>query len=522
VSSRTLKICLLALLAMALVMGVAVALTLVSGARPATCSLAPRWQVPAQGVEALKLIATTDERKNQLFVQDAARVVLLDADGGGLAFQRTLSVGAKTSLGDVDADGRVDLLLFTPSSTGAEAEALRLSDLRPLFRVPLALKGTLDRAVAVRLGDTAASGAVLRSSTGQLLAVGPDGKPRWTADGPRGELVTLDTVSVGGGAQQILCATKQDLSVVGADGRQRWQHNSSAGVRRARSLEPSNGQSVVVLAEESGALSVLAALDGAVMWTRDLGQPATELRLAELDGDPKSLELVVGGKKGGLWAFSSAGKELLSTSTGAGKISEIAALPAQANAEELLFIGGSEGTTEMIARGGKRSIVEHFGSGVERMLGGTPGGKPMIFIAADQALVARDLVFSAAPSWYSLLWAGAVGCLVIAVVAWLVARHEPARPLYVGAEQMTIEAQHARKIMLRESLSELKQLSSRLAHADLIARLRELREQMADADRRLLELGASLKPQIFACNRCGGPLEVGVERCEYCGSAVVG
>src|SRR6185369_17606367 len=112
---------------MAVVMGVAIALTFVFGAQPATFGLAPRWQLPAHGVEALKLVATSDERKNQLFVQDAARLALLDADTGRLVFQRNLSAGAKTSLGDVDADGRVDLLLFTPTSAGVEAEAVRLA-----------------------------------------------------------------------------------------------------------------------------------------------------------------------------------------------------------------------------------------------------------------------------------------------------------------------------------------------------------------------------------------------------------
>lgn len=502
------------------VMAIAVGLAFAFG-EPTSSSLAKGWQIPAGNVEALKLVAASGERKSELFVQDASSVAVLDAATGTRIFGRDTPPGAKSSLGDVDADGRIDLLLFTPTGAGVLAEAGHLPDQRKLYQSSLNLHGALDRAIAVRLDVTSASGAVLRSSTGELLAVGPDGKQRWTAIGPAGELVTLDTVSTQG-AQRILCAVKTALAVVAPDGTPLWQYASSAGIRRARSLEPRNGASVVVLAEEDGTLRVLSGGNGSVEWTKDLGQPATELRLAEFDGDPASLELVVGGKKGGLWIFSRTGEQLLATSTSAGKIAEIASVPTDASAQELLFISGNQGTVDMVTPQGKRTTVERFGQNIDRLLGGAPSGQPMLFIAAGNTLVARSVVFSAAPAWYSLWWAGAFGCLVVAAVAGLLARQPPARPLHVGSEQMTIEAQRARKIMLRESLTELKQLSSRLAHADLIARLRELRVQMADADRRLLELGATLQPQIFACKRCGGPLEIGIERCEYCGSAVLG
>jgi len=400
-------------------------------------------------------------------------------------------------------------------------EAVRTSDYRRVAQTAISWNERLERAVAVRFDTSPKASFVLRASSGTLLALNSSGEKRWSTSGPAGELVTLDTVGTGG-QQLVLCASKSELRVLDGAGTTRWSRTSNAGVRRARSLEPTLRDSVVALGEEDGLLTVLAGADGSLLWSKDLGAPATELRLAELNGDPASLELIVGGKRGGVWAFSQTGTQLLAVPTKLGKVAEIASALAGSSGGEVLVIGGVSGQMELIWGSGRRLTVSPVGSAVERLLGGTPVSTPMLFAASGSVLTAQRLTLSEAPPWYTLIAAGLLGCVVIAFVAWLMARAEPSRPLHVGAEQMTIEAQQARKIMLREALNELKQFSGQLSQADLLNRLRHLREQLADADRRLLELGASLKPQTFSCNRCGGPLEIGAERCDYCGSGVVG
>jgi outer membrane protein assembly factor BamB len=517
---RWLRIGVLALMAMGLIMAVALGLGLVLGMRPSSLELRPAWQAPASGVEALKLLATQGELKSTLFVQDRTRVALLDAESGRPLLERRIDPGARTSLGDVDGDGRNELLLYTPSSSGFSFEALRLSDGRSLIRVAEAWSGRLERAVAVRFDSSSRVSSVLRASSGELLALGPTGEKRWSADGPEGELLTLDTIGTGG-QQLVLCATKSELQVFDGAGHVVWRHPSSAGVRRARSLEPTPRESVVVVGEESGSLTALSGATGSTLWSKELGQPATELRLAEVDGDPAALELVVGAKKGGLWVFSRGGAELLAVVTSAGKIAELASVLAEPSGGEVLIVGGAAGQAELVWPSGKHRALAPFGSSVERLLGGTPIATPMLFAAAGEQLTASRLLMSEAPPWYTLIAAGGLGSVVVGVVALLLARMKPAKALHLGAEQMTIEAQQARKIMLREALNELKQLgaSGQLSPPDLLQRLRQLREQLADADRRLLDLGASLEPQTFICKRCGGPLEIGAERCDYCGSA---
>jgi outer membrane protein assembly factor BamB len=504
-------------------MGVAMGLAALLGGAlgaPRSAQLESGFEVPAQGVQALKLVAAFGEQKTELFVQDASAAALLDAATGKRLYERRLAGVASTALADLDADGRLELLLFERSPEGVSIEGVRLRDQHSLFRASQPLSGGFERGAAVDFDGNHRSGALLRSTSGELLALGSSGEKRWSQQGPSGELVSLDAVSVSG-SQLVLCAVKPGLSVFDGKGVVRWNHPSSAGVRRARSLEPTAGESLVALGEEDGTVTLLAGADGSTLWSKRLGQPPTELRLAELDGNPASLELVVGGKKGGLWAFAKDGSELFSTTTGAGKITEIASFLASSGGAASLLVGGVEGDLEIITPQGKRSASEHFPAAIERLLAGQVGARDQVFVAAGAALSVRNLAVYEAPAIYSLLAAGGLGCLVIALVGFLIGRGRPPAPVRVAAEQMTIEAQQARKIMLRESLRELQKLGPQLSPADLVQRLRDLREQLADADRRLLELGASLKPEMFRCRQCGGPLEIGAEQCDYCGVAVV-
>lgn len=501
-------------------MGLALALSEYLGSRPTSLQFEPAWRASAQEPDSLKWVAATGREKSELFVHDASGAVVLDAATGKRLFERRLGAGSGSTLGDVDGDGRLELLLFERAGTAVVVEAWRLSAQQKLWSVTLPLSGEFERAVAVRLDATRRAGAVLRSGSGQLMAIGPDGQKRWEQQSTQGELVSLDTVSASGN-ELVLCALKNQASVLDATGVMRWTRVSGSGLRRARSLEPVAGESVVVLGEENGAVTALAGADGAELWSKNLGQPPTELRLAEVDGNPASLEFVVGGKKGGLWVFSRTGSELFSSTTGVGKISEISSFLPDGAAAESLLVAGSEGNLVLVSPQGKRVGAQHFSGAIERMVAGPLGGGTKVFVATSSELVANSVVAYEAPAFYSLLAAGAMGCVVVALVGFLVGRSRPPEPVRMAAEQMTIEAQKARKIMLRESLRELYQLGPQLSHVDLVQRLRELREQLADADRRLLELGASLEPEIFRCKQCGGPLEIGAEQCDYCGVAVV-
>jgi uncharacterized protein with PIN domain len=118
---------------------------------------------------------------------------------------------------------------------------------------------------------------------------------------------------------------------------------------------------------------------------------------------------------------------------------------------------------------------------------------------------------------------GLLACLVIAVVAYAIASLKPAPVLRLSAEEMTAEAQKARRIMLHESINDLKRMkdSGEVPPDAYLARLKDLRGQLAEAEANLIKLGVPLRAETFKCPNCGGALELGTDRCDYCGQTVL-
>ena len=88
---------------------------------------------------------------------------------------------------------------------------------------------------------------------------------------------------------------------------------------------------------------------------------------------------------------------------------------------------------------------------------------------------------------------------------------------------MTAEAQKARRIMLHESINDLKRMenSGEVPPDAYLARLKDLRGQLAEAEANLIKLGVPLTAETFKCPNCGGALELGTDRCDYCGQTVL-
>jgi len=95
--------------------------------------------------------------------------------------------------------------------------------------------------------------------------------------------------------------------------------------------------------------------------------------------------------------------------------------------------------------------------------------------------------------------------------------------LQISAEQMTVEAQKARRIMLHESIDDLKRMkgAGEIPPDAYLARMKDLRAQLADAEASLIKLGVPLQAETIKCPNCGGMLQLGTDRCEYCGQTVI-
>jgi hypothetical protein len=72
-------------------------------------------------------------------------------------------------------------------------------------------------------------------------------------------------------------------------------------------------------------------------------------------------------------------------------------------------------------------------------------------------------------------------------------------------------------------LSDLKKMQGRseVSGDAYLARLKELRQQLAGVNAALITLGEPIKVETFSCPHCGGSLELGSDRCEFCGQVVI-
>jgi outer membrane protein assembly factor BamB len=527
-SSRTTTTIVLAVVMMLLVMAVAVFLTVSGMAGQDKWAIKVNWTQPAPAVSSMKVTNMTGAGKTDLFVQAGNQAIVLDA-AGQQVFNQTFPGTAATSLGDVDGDGVQEIIGYFGGDEGSAVTAVKAVGGRPVWQIRLepADMGAVGRAAVVDFDGTGRAGVVVGDMRGKLTALTDDGRVRWRYDmHATSDLRGLDSILLG--KTQLVVAADIDGRVVALDGNgaEVWSFSVPGGLRRLRTEELMGpGKGAVLLGGENGALIVLNGGTGQTLWTADLGQAVTEIRLAELDGDPGTRELVAGGKRNGVWAYSQSGARLFAASVGGDKtkITEIAALDVDGSGKDVVAIGDDTGTVTFFDAKGLKLTTASYSAPINRMATGKIGGQRQFLVADAAEVRAVTLAKQTAPFWYSPLLAGLLACAVIAGIAFFINSIKPAPPLQISAEQMTVEAQKARRVMLHESINDLKrmQAAGEIPPDAYLARLKDLRGQLADAEANLIKLGVPLQAETITCPHCGGSLELGTDRCDYCGQTVL-
>jgi hypothetical protein len=100
---------------------------------------------------------------------------------------------------------------------------------------------------------------------------------------------------------------------------------------------------------------------------------------------------------------------------------------------------------------------------------------------------------------------------------------QPAPTLQVSAQKMSVEAQKAQRRMLHESIHDLKEMHDQgsVASNAYLARMKTLRQQLAQTNQSLMELGEPIQVETITCPHCNGTLALGTDRCDYCGQIVI-
>jgi hypothetical protein len=478
------------------------------------------WRAAAQTAESVNVTDLTGDDERDVFVQAADGFAVLDADGQPIFSQATDSTPATTQ-GDVNGDGTPDIIAFT---LGGDVTAYT-GEGTVLWHTTLDEAVVPGRVLALDFDNDGRSETIVGDEGGTLVALSANGDYLWTYRlSGSGILRGLDEVQVVSG-DLVTAGLEGGLVVVlDSQGHELWRTQADAGLRRLRAFPlggPVNGR--VFVGGVGGTLAVHQPDDGGQrLWAMSIGQAVNEIRPGEVDGDPATTEVLVGGKDGGVWAFTQDGRQLWSGSL-SGKVGEIASMNLPDLGTIVLF-GDEFGGVTAYSPEGKQLFNFDVSGEVLRLEEGRLGRNRGVVVSDGREIIFYTFASETAPFWYTPIVAGLIACLIVAGVAYFLMNNlQPAPTLQVSAQQMSVEAQKAPRRMLHESINDLNMMQEQgsLADSAYLARKKQLREQLAPANQNLLTLGESIQPETITCPHCNGTLELGTDRCDYCGQIVI-
>jgi hypothetical protein len=119
-----------------------------------------------------------------------------------------------------------------------------------------------------------------------------------------------------------------------------------------------------------------------------------------------------------------------------------------------------------------------------------------------------------------------VGLIVsafILIIAAILASIPPKPEMKVSFEDKSRESLEAERRMLKESIADVERLrkSGEMTGDAYLARLKRLRGDLAENETAFKTAGYQIKVETFQCPNCGGTLELGMDKCEYCGQVIL-
>jgi outer membrane protein assembly factor BamB len=518
----------LALALMAIVMATSALLYFTDIAAQTKWDLTTLWSADSAGeVLSLKAINLTGDKTPEIFVQTAKRVSVFDLQGKSL-WQADFVLSLATTMGDFNGDGVDEIVAVYGQGNRVQAELLA-GDGGKLWSQPLPDIVEASRAVSVDFDGDKVREAVVGDMMGQLVCLGSDGAIRWTFALPQppdlqdAYVRGLDDVALGAGKMAVVAANYAgNLALLDGGGGQLWNYKFMEPIRRVRVYDLNgDGTSEIIVGGLNGTVAALDAAEGTQLWTNSAGSRVQEIRDAQLDGDLKTREIVVGTKDGLVLAFNGKGEQISSDSVGS-KVLDIAVIDLDGDGRDEFITGNDEGTLTIFTPGGGKSGFSAGGGTISALETGKLSKDQELLVAASQ-LSMRQVERVHAPWWYNPLLAGFLSCLVIAALAWGVTMLKPPPKMEYSAEDMTLEGLRAKRKMLLESRAEARRLhdSGEMPTEAFTARSQQLREQLAATEAKMLELGEKFQPEVMKCPNCGAALELGADRCDYCGQVIV-
>jgi outer membrane protein assembly factor BamB len=485
------------------------------------------WQASVSGGESetLKAIDLTGDGDDEVFAQTPGQVVIFSAGGEELLRQEVTS--AKSTMGDLNGDGVDEFAVAEPEGGGLKVAAYAV-DGTMLWESSVPDVGAPSRGQSVDFEGDGQREVVFGTDAGAVIVLGGGtGELRWLhqfpADTQENLLVRGTDDAVHDGRTYLAAAVYGgDVVLLDGSGATVWEVEFPQQVRRLRTYDmDGDGTSEILLGGLNGLVWLASAADGSALWTSSIGSRVNEARFLELDGDPSQTEVIVGGKNGGVFAYNLAGKTLWQRSV-SGKVLEFDTLDYDGDGHNELLIA-ADGLS--LHEGASGRQLATFPVGQPTTLDVGDFGKDGAFlVGSGQGVQALQVGYQASSWWSSPILFGLVLAVIIAIVAVVLsrARWATAKTTYT-VQEMSLEALRARKKMLREVLEEADRMkaSGEITPDAYLAQSRGLREQMAGVDAKILELQPDYKPEVMQCSSCAAPLEIGLDRCPYCGHVLL-
>ena len=477
------------------------------------------WVKPYNTAESMKVIDLTGDGQDELFIQNTTDVTVYD--GGGNIIQNFAYSAPKTTLGDVDGDSVEDIIVFH-IGTGAAVDTIIKGQQSTLTEtLPL---GQPSRVILLRFSS--GPEIVLGDSSGSLLALSTNGQTAWENDFASEEIRGMDDAKIGGQAYLAVASHDGTVAVLDSQGKAVWQTNQEQ-LRRMRAFDlNADGNSEVITGGEFGAFFIYSAADGSTLFKQSLGQAVSEVREVELNGDPASREIIVGGKDGGVWAFSFNGTTATQLWTGSlsDKVTEISGIDIDEDGKQEAVLGDEAGNVAVFTESGSRNNLPKHSSGITRIDVGKLNGERYVVVADGSEVQTNKVNFSSIPGFqFTPLIVGLIVSIVFMVIAGILASI-PAKPeMKLSLKDKSAESLTAERRMLKESIADVERLrkSGEVTGDAYLARLKRLRGDLAENEAAFKSAGHPVKVETFQCPHCGGTLELGMDKCEYCGQVIL-
>ena len=477
------------------------------------------WNQPYNTAESMKVIDLSGDGQDDLFIQNTGAVT--SYDGGGNVMWTLPYQSPKTTLGDVNGDGVEDVVVYYVGS-GMSVDVIskgQVSNLAEALDI-----GFPSRVAVIRFSS--GPQIVLGDNSGGILAVNLDGTPLWSGDLGSAEIRGMDDARINGQVHVAIATNDGSIAVYDAQGNTVWEF-AQEQLRRMRAFDLNgDGNSEVITGGEYGAFRIYNAADGSILFEKSLGQAISEVREVELDGDPSSREIVVGGKEGGIWAFSFDGANAAQLWTGSlsDKVTEIAGLDINEDGKQEAVIGDDQGTVAVFTENGTRNNLPKHSTGITRVDIGKLGNDRYVVIADYNEIQVNKINFSSIPGFrFTPLIVGLIISAVFLIIAAILASIPQKPEMKVSFQDSNKESLEAQRRMLKESIADVERLrkSGEMSSDAYLARLKRLRADLADNEAAYKTAGHAIKVETFKCPNCGGVLELGMDKCEYCGQVVL-